>query len=408
MSILSAIIADNDVTASRALVEESVTLAREVGDTWNLGFALYLHGASHSLARSATARLFSLLEQSASLFRHLGDKRQLTLVLSQLGKMLAAQNDMSQAETFCRESLVLARELGYKPLLVRSLFELAKVLRRRGDTDAASLVLQESLLFVHDVGDQCMLAMILQEMAYIAYTQHDIGLATAHLQESLTLYHAMGETFLEAGALCDLGNLARGQGETIQATRLYREGMALARQISHEEAIGWNLLGLAQVARTEEQWSRAARLFAAADNMVSLQADMEHVEWSEYERGVTEVRAALGEERFAAAWAEGRTLTPEQSLAFQEEPIPIPPLPAQEGFQQAKPSSGEVSYPFGLTPRELEVLRLVSQGLTNVQVARQLIVSPLTVNAHVRSIYNKLDVTTRSAATRLAIEHHLV
>ncbi len=137
-------------------------------------------------------------------------------------------------------------------------------------------------------------------------------------------------------------------------------------------------------------------------------AEMEHVEWSEYERGVTEVRAALGEEHFAIACAEGRRLSLEQSLAFQEEIIPIPPVLAHAGFPQGMSASEEVPYPFGLTPRELEVLRLVSRGLTNVQVARQLIVSPLTVNAHVRSIYNKLDVTSRSAATRLALEHHLV
>jgi DNA-binding CsgD family transcriptional regulator len=56
----------------------------------------------------------------------------------------------------------------------------------------------------------------------------------------------------------------------------------------------------------------------------------------------------------------------------------------------------------------MDVLRLVSRGLTNVQIAELLIISPLTVNAHVRSIYSKLDVTSRSAATRLAIEHHLV
>jgi len=57
-----------------------------------------------------------------------------------------------------------------------------------------------------------------------------------------------------------------------------------------------------------------------------------------------------------------------------------------------------------LTDRELEVLRLVAQGLTNAQIAEQLVVSPLTVNAHLRSIFNKLDVTTRTAATRRALE----
>ncbi|MBC8160691.1 MAG: response regulator [Roseiflexaceae bacterium] len=62
----------------------------------------------------------------------------------------------------------------------------------------------------------------------------------------------------------------------------------------------------------------------------------------------------------------------------------------------------------GLTERELDVLRLVAQGLTNAEVADRLILSPLTINAHLRSIYGKLDVKTRAAATRFAMEQHLV
>jgi DNA-binding NarL/FixJ family response regulator len=60
--------------------------------------------------------------------------------------------------------------------------------------------------------------------------------------------------------------------------------------------------------------------------------------------------------------------------------------------------------PDGLSERELEVLRLVAQGLTNTKIAEQLVLSPLTVNAHLRSIFNKLDVTSRTAAARVALE----
>ncbi len=66
------------------------------------------------------------------------------------------------------------------------------------------------------------------------------------------------------------------------------------------------------------------------------------------------------------------------------------------------------TYPAGLTAREVEVLRLVAQGLTDAQVAEKLVVSPRTVNWHLTSIYGKLQVSSRSAATRYAIEHHLV
>ena len=72
----------------------------------------------------------------------------------------------------------------------------------------------------------------------------------------------------------------------------------------------------------------------------------------------------------------------------------------------AEPSVPE--YPAGLTGREVEVLRLVAKGLTNAQVAQELYLSPRTVNAHLNSIYHKLGVSSRSAATRFAVEHGLV
>jgi DNA-binding NarL/FixJ family response regulator len=65
------------------------------------------------------------------------------------------------------------------------------------------------------------------------------------------------------------------------------------------------------------------------------------------------------------------------------------------------------SAPTDLTARELEVLRLLAKGLSNTQIAEELVVSLLTVKAHLRSVYSKLGVTSRSAATRYALEHHL-
>ncbi len=68
------------------------------------------------------------------------------------------------------------------------------------------------------------------------------------------------------------------------------------------------------------------------------------------------------------------------------------------------------AHPFhaGLTPREMDVLCLLAQGLTSTQIAERLVIGVVTVNFHVRSVYSKLGVSSRSAATRYAIEHHLV
>jgi DNA-binding NarL/FixJ family response regulator len=113
----------------------------------------------------------------------------------------------------------------------------------------------------------------------------------------------------------------------------------------------------------------------------------------------------LGEKAFAAAWAEGRMLTPEQVLLAQD------PATTRQQVSTGVVSVSHIkvpSYPAGLTAREVEVLRLVALGLSDAQVARRLVISPRTVNTHLTSIYNKLGVDSRTAASRFAVERQLV
>jgi DNA-binding NarL/FixJ family response regulator len=72
------------------------------------------------------------------------------------------------------------------------------------------------------------------------------------------------------------------------------------------------------------------------------------------------------------------------------------------------PEAAAAEYPAGLTAREVEVLRLVALGLTDAEAAERLFLSVRTVNAHLRSIYRKLDVSSRAAAGRFAAENGLL
>jgi DNA-binding NarL/FixJ family response regulator len=147
------------------------------------------------------------------------------------------------------------------------------------------------------------------------------------------------------------------------------------------------------------------------------------VDRATYECSVATARAQLGEKAFAKAWAEGQTMTLEQILAVQEpttRPEQVPRVARVEavGADLSRPppiyrppaptAKTAPMYPAGLTTREVEVLRLVAQGLTDAQVAEQLVISPRTVNFHLTSIYSKIGVSSRAAATRYAIEYHLV
>jgi DNA-binding CsgD family transcriptional regulator len=125
-----------------------------------------------------------------------------------------------------------------------------------------------------------------------------------------------------------------------------------------------------------------------------------------YERALTlleiaELCAASGDRPSAIASA---TEAGEVFRSLQAEPALAQ---ADELIARISVKTSPEPLPARLTQRELEVLRLVAQGLTDAAVAEQLYISPRTVSQHLQSIYGKLDVSSRSAATRFAVEHGL-
>ena len=72
------------------------------------------------------------------------------------------------------------------------------------------------------------------------------------------------------------------------------------------------------------------------------------------------------------------------------------------------PASSSLSPIESLTARETEVLGLLAMGLKNSEIAERLVLSPHTVSGHIQSIFGKLGLNSRSAATRYALEHTLM
>ena len=129
----------------------------------------------------------------------------------------------------------------------------------------------------------------------------------------------------------------------------------------------------------------------------------------DYEGPLQDIRATCGEADFEAAWQAGRTLTWEQAVALANQLLihaQTPAIQAKAGSQDADRTPEPITR-YELTPREVEVLRLVAKGLSDAEVAEQLVISPRTVSKHLQSIYSKIDVNSRSAATRFAIEEQL-
>jgi LuxR family transcriptional regulator, maltose regulon positive regulatory protein len=107
-----------------------------------------------------------------------------------------------------------------------------------------------------------------------------------------------------------------------------------------------------------------------------------------------------------AEFAEGQTMVPEQAIAIQDQPLHSKHSSTKIRASSNKMTAASTSH--GLTSREQEVLHLVAQGLSDAQIAEVLVISPRTVNAHLRSIYSKMRVTSRHAAMHYALQHKLV
>ena len=176
----------------------------------------------------------------------------------------------------------------------------------------------------------------------------------------------------------------------------YEEGLTISIELGVADSIAFGLKGLGCVAAAQGQYTWLALLWGAADNLPGSRSVP--IPQALSERARDAARTHLGESAFAQALADGRAMTPIQALAAYKA------LPMQTALR-AKRSP---AYPAGLTAREVEVLRLVAAGLTDAQVAEQLVISLRTVTTHLTSIYNKLGVNSRAAATRFAVERHLV
>ena len=211
----------------------------------------------------------------------------------------------------------------------------------------------------------------------------------------------------KAWALSHLARVVAFEEDYAKARALYEQCLAIVKKMDFKVWTPFHLEGLAAVVAVQGELPWAARLWGTAEALRDGMGTPNPPAYrADYERSVAPVRTQLGEQAFTATWAEGRGMTLDQVLGKQGKAPVSSHISTEE--PALSPSKSSPSYPDGLTAREVEVLRLVAQGLSNAEIAEQLIISLLTVKAHMRSLYDKLGVSSRSAATRYALEHHLV
>jgi len=395
----------SDIDRAEALYEECLAHCRELGDTAGIALSLRLLGII-AWRRHNFGLAISLTEESLALCREVGDKEGIALSLNNLAEEVAFEGEYARAISLTEEGLALLRALGDRAWIALLLACLAVLLIvSQGDQATGRALLEESLALCKEVGFKDGIARALGLLAQVVLLQGDAIKARSLLEESMVLGREIGASET-AWMLIVLGRIASIEGDRAAAKALYEESLTFAWEIDLEELLPPYLEGLADMVATRGDPAWAARLWGLAEaQREAMGVPISPIERASYEYSVTAARAQLGEKAFTKALAEGRSMTPEQVLAGQRHaimPVPIPAIPSS-----TPPAKPVITYPGGLTAREVEVLRLLARGLTDAQIAEQLVIAPRTVNNHLTSIYSKIQVSSRSAATRYAIEHQL-
>jgi len=355
-------------------------------------------------------------EESLKLYRELHDPRGIALALYRLGLLASARGDARAATSLLEESLALFKEVGDKVHLAFSLAALALTTLGLADQSTYPRVrslLEESLALFREESFQGGIAWSLYGLGLWHFQLGDVPMARSLFEESLTLFKALKQQQYIAHLLYFLGKVATRQGDLPTAHACYQESLALFRELEDHRSVAACLEGWASVVARQGAAIWAAQLWGAAQVLREAGGPSDLFtlytipgERADEERMRALVRAELGEQAFAQALAEGRAMRPEQALSAQAHTLLASHPPTSAGAdRQQIPSPSALN---NLTEREVEVLRLVARGLTDAQVAELLVISPRTVNAHLRSIYNKLGITSRHAATLFALEQHLI
>jgi predicted ATPase/DNA-binding CsgD family transcriptional regulator/DNA-binding XRE family transcriptional regulator len=310
-----------------------------------------------------------------------------------------SDGDHRRARRIAEDALRIARQHDDALGVGKALWALTFVDWAAGDWVAAVDHAREALRLFEAAHDNDWIPSGLMALAHGISGQGDLEGAHALTERALRLYRERGDRLGIAMALGDLADTAQAQRNLEQALNRGQEALRWLRDLNISWMIVQRFNALAGVLARNGQAHRAARLCGAADvlaeaiGFIAFGSSLAHREAT-----LPVIQQRLGHGAFTSAYAAGRQLTAAQaldealSLSLRRDTLNAAAAPDHPGAR------------WDLTPRQLQVLRLVAQGLTDAEVAEQLFLARRTVNSHLTAIYTKLNVNSRTAAARFAIE----
>ena len=414
-----------DAEAARAYLAEAIGLARALGDRWRLSQIHVAQVAAASVAGDPPA-VRAAAEEGREIADAIGDQFYSRRFPVGLGFAQLYQGDLAGAAAQFAELVALAKAAHDVFTEATGLAYQGTALAYRGDTAAARAAADAAVEAAAEFGG------IRAGVAYgalvtAALAAGDVATAQEATEagwrqaSALPLSAAVGCRFNAQAALAggDLvaarrwsddavsttmgaflsdalttrARVAIAQGEPDRAERDAHDALARAAEVEAHLFIPDILECLGTAAGDAGRHREAVRLFGAAHGIRLRMGAVRFKVWdADFEASVAALRNALGDEDFDSAWAEGAALSTDEAIAY-----------AQRGRGQRKrPTSGWAS----LTPTERDVVRLVSEGLTNNDIATRLFVSPRTVQSHLTHVYTKLGLSSRVQLVHEAARHN--
>jgi DNA-binding CsgD family transcriptional regulator len=241
------------------------------------------------------------------------------------------------------------------------------------------------------------MAWSVNDLGEIAFALGDLEQAETLLKEALRQFDDLGVSFGAYRALVLLADVHRRQAQWLQALNFYEQALIRQRQARFVARCADILEGLAEIAVALHRPHAATRLIGGGHTWRETFGFPRFAfHEADHERATRAAKEQLGLKAWSADYDAGRALASRQATDVAQ------------AYVHELGSAARARDVAGLTPRELEVLRALALGLSSPEIADRLVVSPRTVHAHLRSIFGKLDVTTRMAAAQEAARLRLV
>jgi predicted ATPase/class 3 adenylate cyclase len=306
-----------DYQRSTQLMEESLHLAREVGDTRGVAHALQHLGAMASY-RGSMAEATELWEESLRLVREIADRSYLAVVLHSLGEHAVQEGYYDKAEGLIQESLALFRAMGDPLFTAYALQSLGALERERGQYDRSRGHLEEAMEIFRTAEYPWGIANALEWFAHLALAQNNYDEAVARAEEALNLLGEMELGRAQKGSVLYILGIALGElGDQERAITTLRESLSSFREREVKPRIVSCLEGVAGVySRTgPAEWS--VRLFGVATKMrEDIGMPLPASERLRHELYVAATRADVDEDVWQTRWEEGRAMSLAEAIAY--------------------------------------------------------------------------------------------